>query len=92
MVKVVCYRFPQCLVPLTCCFLKGSLKRNYLEIFLTTFFRLRNFEKYVSDEGHVFFKNIENLTFVSKMQKQIEKMFSVCEIIAYELAVLNCLY
>ena len=82
LVKVVCFRFLQCLVSLTCCLSKGSLKPNFLEIFSSTFFGLRNFWKYFSSEGHLFFENVENLTIVSKMQKQIEKMLSVCEIIA----------
>ena len=82
MVKVVCFRFLQCLMPLTCCLSKGSLKPKFLEIFLSAFFGPRNFGKYISYESHLFFENVENLTIVSKMQKQIEKMFSVCEIIA----------
>ena len=43
MVKVVWFRFQQCLVPLTCCFTKGPLKEDFLETFLTTFLRVRNF-------------------------------------------------
>ena len=39
-----------------------------------------------------FFENIQNLIFMSKVQKKIEKTFFFLEIIAYELAALNCLY
>ena len=42
MVKVVCFSFDQCLVPLTRCLLKGSLKGDFLEIFLTSPFRVRH--------------------------------------------------
>ena len=39
-----------------------------------------------------FFENVEILNSISKMQKQIEKMFFISEIVASELAVLDCLY
>ena len=42
MVKVVCFSFDQCLVPLTRCLLKGPLKGYFLEIFLTSLFGVRN--------------------------------------------------
>ena len=42
MVKVVSLGFKQCLVHLTCCFRKGPMKADFLEIWLTTFFTVRN--------------------------------------------------
>ena len=42
MVKVVCFSFDQCLLPLTRCLLKGLLKGYFLEIFLTSLFGVRN--------------------------------------------------
>ena len=43
MAKVVWFRIQQCLLPLTCCFAKVPMKRDFLEIRLTTFFGVRNF-------------------------------------------------
>ena len=43
MVKVVRFRFQQCWLPLTFCFTKGFMKRDFLEIWLTTFYVARNF-------------------------------------------------
>ena len=42
MVRVVPFRFQQSMVPLTCCFPKGPLKGDFLEIPLNTFFGVRN--------------------------------------------------
>ena len=56
MVKVAWFRFQQCLVPLTCRFPKGSLKMDFLDIFLTTFFGLTNFG---NDEGHLLLKMLK---------------------------------
>ena len=39
-----------------------------------------------------FFENVEILNSISKMQKKIEKMFFISEIVASELAFLDCLY
>ena len=43
MAKVVWFRFQQCWFPLTCCFSKGSLKREILDSYLVTYFGIRNF-------------------------------------------------
>ena len=43
MVKMVWFRFQQCLVPLTCCLSKGPINRDFLEIGLIMFFGVRNF-------------------------------------------------
>ena len=43
MAKVVWFRFQQCWLPLTCCFSKGSLKREFLESYFATYFGIRNF-------------------------------------------------
>ena len=91
MVKLVWFTFQQCLVPLTCCFPKGPLKGDLSETFLTTFFRVCNFAN-TSAMTVIFFKIVQNFILVSKMQKQIHKMSFASEIIASELAVLNCLY
>ena len=46
----------------------------------------------MSYEGHPFFESVQNFIYISKISKKIEKMFSFLEIIASELAELNCLY
>ena len=43
MVKVVQFKFQQCLVPLIMCLVKGSLKQHFLDINLTTFLEVRKF-------------------------------------------------
>ena len=43
MVKVVSFRFQHCLIPFTFCFSKGPLKCDFVDIYLTTFFGIRNF-------------------------------------------------
>ena len=43
MVKVVHLRFRQCLVALPCCLLMGPLKGEFLDIYFTKFFVVRNF-------------------------------------------------
>ena len=45
MVNVALFRFQQCLVLLGCGLLKGPLKEDFLEIFLTRFFGVCNFGK-----------------------------------------------
>ena len=44
MVKVVWFIFRQCFVPSQCCLSKGPLKREFLDIYFTTCFGVRNFE------------------------------------------------
>ena len=43
--KGVRLRFQQCLVPLPCSFSKCALKREFWDIYFTTYFRVRNFGK-----------------------------------------------
>ena len=92
MVKGVSLRFRKCFVSLLYCFSKSLQKQDFLGIFLTSFFGVRNFTKYISYEGHLFFENVQNLIYLSKMLKKIQKKFFLLEIIAPELAALNCLY
>ena len=42
-VKVVSFRFQHYLIPFPICLSKGPLKRDFLDIYLTTFFGIRNF-------------------------------------------------
>ena len=43
MVKVVFFRFQKSFVPLPCCLSKGPQKREFLDIYFTTCFGVRNF-------------------------------------------------
>ena len=73
-------------------FRKSPPKGDFLEICLTIFFRVGNLGNLSAMRVILFFENIQNLIQLSKMKNQIEKMFSLSEIIASEFAVLNFLY
>ena len=92
MVKVVSLRFRKFFVSLPYCFSKDLQKREFLDIYLTPVFRVRNFTKYINYEGHIFSENVQNLIYMSKMQKKIQKKFFLLDVIVSELAELNCLY
>ena len=92
MVKILLLTFQQCLVPFTMLLVKGRLKRESIDIYLIIFLGDRNFGNTSAMRVMFFFENIQNLIFMSKVQKKIEKTFFFLEIIAYELAALNCLY
>ena len=55
MVKVVSFRFQHCLSHLIYCLSKGPLKRDFLKIYLTTFFGIRNFRRRSAMDGRLFF-------------------------------------
>ena len=52
------FRFCHCLAPLTILLSKSLVKWEFLDIYLTTFFGVRNFEKKVSYKAHLFLENI----------------------------------
>ena len=54
------------------------------------FVNLRSFFR--NYEADLFFENVENLIWISKIEEKIQKMFFLSNIIASEMAVLNCLY
>ena len=56
MVKVVRFRFQQCLLSLTCCFPKEPMKGDFLEICLTTFFGVCNFDNTTAMRSIFFWK------------------------------------
>ena len=53
-------------------------------------FRSRLIPKYINYDGHLFMKNLQNLMYISKMHKDIEKNIIVSEINPSELVALNC--
>ena len=81
MVKVVPFRFQQCLVPLSMLLVEGPLKLDFLDIYLTTLLGVRNFGNTSAVRIIFLFENIQNLIYISKMQEEIEKMFFVSGII-----------
>ena len=74
--------------------MRGSLKRELLDIYLSTSFLVGNFGN--AEAMRVifffFFENVKNLMQIWKMQKKIQKKSFVFEISASELFALNCLY
>ena len=76
--------FQQCLGPFTMLLVQG-----YFEAVL--FLCLSNhvsgipwFRKYIGYECHLFFKYVQSLIYIPKMQKKIQKKSFVFEIIPYE--------
>ena len=85
MVKVLSSRLQQCLGRLRCCLLKGSLKRDFLVIFLITFFGVRNFENTWAMRVTFLFENAQHLMYISEMPRRIEEKWFVSAIIVSEL-------
>ena len=54
--KVLWFRFQTCLGTLTYCFSKHPPKRDFLDIYLTTFWGVRNFQNTKSMRVILFFK------------------------------------
>ena len=55
-------------------------------------FRGRQFQKYISYEGHIFFENVRNLKQIRKTKKKIKKNCFLFEINASELFAFTCPY
>ena len=68
-----------------------NLKREFLDIYLTTSFGVGNFRN-TETMIRSFFQNVQNLMQIWKMQKKIQKKSFVFEINASELFAFNCLY
>ena len=71
--------------------LKGPVKRDFLEIYVTPFFGLRRF-KNSSAMRVSFFLRISELNQNLQKAEKIEKIFFVCEINTSENFAINCLY
>ena len=76
---------------LPCCISKGRQDREFLDICLTAVFGVRNFQN-TSAMRVIFFENAKKFIYICKMQWKILKKFFFLELIASELAALNCLY
>ena len=87
-----CLHIDQFCACLPGCFSKGVHNWDFLDISLTTVFRLRNFENTSAMRVIFFLKILKILSTFQKCQKLDEKNFSLLEIIASKLATWNCLY
>ena len=92
MLKVLWFRFKKSLDLFTMLLFEGCSETGLFRHLSNHCFLSLQFPKYISYEGHLFFQNVQNLIFISKMQKKIEKIFFLLEIIASELVALNSLY
>ena len=81
MVKVLSFRFEQCLGPYTMLLVEGSSERGLFTHISNIVFRSPLVQKYISYECHFFFENVQNWIWVSKMRKQNgEKVFCFWDI------------
>ena len=66
MVKVVSFRFQQCLVPLSMLLVEGPLKLDFLDIYLTTLLGVRNFGNTSAVRMIFFFRKYSKLNLYFK--------------------------
>ena len=92
MVKVVWFRFQQCLGPFTMLLFEGSSQTGIFRHLASHSFRSLELPKYINYEGRLFFGNAQNFISILKMHKKIETKLFILEIIASDLVALNCLY
>ena len=71
---------------------KGPLKRDFLDIYLTTLIRVRQFKNTSAMRLIFFLKMFKIESKFRKFQKKIEKMFFVSQIIACENGAIHFLY
>ena len=69
-----------------------SSETRHLDIYIITFLGVCKFKNTFSIRVIFFFENVLNFLYISKMEKKIEKIFVVSEIIASEKVAINCLY
>ena len=93
MVKLVSFRFLHCFIPFTRLLVEGSPETRLFRHLSNNVFWNPSFQKYTSNEGHLFFESVENFIYISKMnKKKMEKNLFHFLSIASQLAALNCLY
>ena len=74
-----------------CCISKGLQKHDFLDIYLTTFFRVRNFQN-TSAMRVIFLSKCSYFYQPFKNREQNSEKNFLLEMIASKFAVLNCLY
>ena len=92
MVKVLPCKFPQCFGAFTMLLFGGTLKWDFLDIDATMFFGVCNLGNTLAMRVIFFFENVQNSSYISKMQQKIQHKVFVFEVIASKLVALNCLY
>ena len=73
--KVVSFRFQDSLIPFTMLIVEGPLKRDFLDIYLTTFFGIRNFGNTSAMRVTFLVKVFKILSTLQKCRKTLEKAF-----------------
>ena len=75
MLKVLCSDFKSFKARLSCHLLKGPLKRDFLDIYLTTFFGVRKFKNTLAVRVISFLKNLKIESKSKKCKKYSENIF-----------------
>ena len=91
MVNIVSCRLQQCFGPFTVLPVIGLSEQDVLDNYRPTYFGVRRFGSRSAMRAK-FFENVQNLTYISKMLSNIQKIFFVSEVSASKLVALNCLY
>ena len=73
MVKVPSSRFQQCFFLLPMLFVEGYSEAGFFIQLSNPLFRRRYFRKYIGSAGHLFFENVQNVTYIPKMKRKIEE-------------------
>ena len=68
------------------------LKLTFLDLYLTTFFGVRQFKNTFRLWGSSFFEKVQKLNLNIENAKKIEKIFFVSEIVASQIVPANCVY
>ena len=92
MVKVALCRFQQSLGRFAMFVVEATSETGLYRHLVNHLFRRRSFGNYIGYEGHLFFENVQNLMWISKMQRKIQKKSFISEIIISGFVALNCLY
>ena len=78
-----CASFGSVLQHLTFLTVLGCTETGLVRYLGNHVFRSLYLRKYIRYDSHIFFQNAQNLMDISEMEKKIEKIFSVSEIIAF---------
>ena len=72
MVMVPFFRFEQCLGQFAMLLVEGYCETALFRLLGNDVLGSPEFPKYISYECHLFFENVQNLMYISKIQKKIE--------------------
>ena len=91
MVKVVRLKFQKCLFALTMLLIEWSSEEGLFRHFFNHLFRVRNLGNN-SAMTDIFFRKCLKVNLAFEIDKKIEKMFFVSQILGSEFSVLTCFY